>query len=69
MAEFPLVQQLQAELVHEAILALLKDRFGSTPRDITRPLRAILNAKRLKKLAVFATKCPDLAAFREALLA
>jgi hypothetical protein len=68
MAEFPLIQELQAEAVHEVILEVLKDRFGSVPRDVTKLLRTVLKAKKLKMLTVFAGKCPDLAAFREALL-
>ncbi len=68
MAEFPLIQELRAEAVHEAILELLKARFGSVPRGVSRLLRAILKEKRLMKLNVVAASCPDMAAFREALL-
>ena len=69
MAEFPLIQELRAEVLHEAILDVLKERFGPVPRDVTKLLHSILKEKRLKKLTVTAAICPDLAAFREALLA
>jgi hypothetical protein len=68
MAEFPLIQELKADTAHEIIVELLKDRFGSVPRDVNKLLRAVLNEKRLRKLAIVAAKCPDMAAFREALL-
>ncbi len=68
MAHFPLIQELRAEAVHDVILEVLKDRFGSVPRDVGKLLRPIHDEKRLKKLTVLAAKCPDVAAFREALL-
>jgi hypothetical protein len=68
MIESPLIQELRAELVHDVIVEVLKDRFGPVPRDVSKLLRAVLNEKKLKKLTVLAAKCPDLAAFREALL-
>jgi hypothetical protein len=69
MIESPLLQKMIAENLHEAIHEVLKARFGAVPRDVTRLLREILNEKKLKKLAGVAGKCPDLDAFREALLA
>ncbi len=50
-------------------LGVLKDRFGTVPRDVTRLLRAVIEEKKLRKLNVLAAKCPDLEAFRAALLA
>jgi hypothetical protein len=69
MIESPLIQELRADLLHDAILEVLKDRFGSVPRDISKRLRAILDEKKLKKLTVAAARCADLAAYHEALLA
>ena len=68
MIESPVVQRWKAESLQDAILELLKDRFGAVPRDVAKPLGKILNEKRLKKLNVLAAKCPDLDAFRAALL-
>jgi hypothetical protein len=68
MIESPLIQELQAEAVHDTILGFLKARFGPVPRDIRKLLRAVLDEKKLKKLTVAAARCADIAAFREALL-
>jgi hypothetical protein len=68
MIESPLLQRMIAENLHEAIQEFLKGRFGTVPRDVTRLLCEILDERRLKKLAGVAAKCPDLEAFREALL-
>jgi len=67
MIESPVLQRFLAEQVHEVILDLLKDRFKSVPRDVTRPLRATIDLKKLRKLNVLASKCSDLEEFRHAL--
>jgi hypothetical protein len=69
MIESPVLQKLIAERFHSVILDVLKDRFGSIPRDVTRHLGAILDEKRLRKLILLAGKCPDLQAFRDVLFA
>jgi len=69
MIESPLVQQWKAETLHEAILDLLKDRFGTVPRDVTKQLREIVNERKLRRLNLRAAKCRDMESFREALLA
>jgi hypothetical protein len=69
MIESPLLQKMIAESLHQAILDLLKDRFGTVPQDVTRHLRTIINEKKLRKLNLLAAKCPDLRAFQEAVLA
>jgi hypothetical protein len=69
MIESPLLQKMRAETIQEVIRDLLKDRFGTVPRDVTRHLREIVDEKKLRRLSVLAAKCPDLEAFREALLA
>jgi hypothetical protein len=68
MIESPLIQEWRADALHEVIIALLKDRFHSTPRDVTRQLRKIIDEKKLRKLNLSAAKCRDLDAFRAALL-
>ena len=67
MIESPVVKRWKAESLHEAILDVLKDRFHSTPRDVTKPLRAILDEKKLRQLNIVAAKCADLDAFRQAI--
>ena len=69
MLESPLLQKFFAEKLHEVILDVLKDRFGTVPRDVTKLLRAVIAERKLRKLTVLAAKCPDVEAFREALLA
>jgi hypothetical protein len=68
MIESPLLQTMIAESLHRVILAILKDRFESVPREIAKLLRAVLDEKKLSNLNVLASKCPDLQTFREALL-
>ncbi len=68
MIESPLIQKVIAESIHQDILALLKDRFDTVPRNLTKPLREILDEKKLRQLILLAVKCPDLQTFREALL-
>jgi tRNA modification GTPase len=68
MIESPLLQKMIAEGRHKDILALLKARFGTVPRDVTRHLRDVLDDKKIQQLAVLAGTCSDLQAFREGLL-
>ena len=69
MIESPFLERLIGQQLQQAILDLLKDRFDAVPQNVTEPLREILNQKKLHRLIVLAAKCPDLEAFREALLA
>ncbi len=68
MLESPMLQKMIAQRIHELILDVLKDRFGTVPRDVTRRLREVLDEDKLRHLNRVASRCPDLAAFREALL-
>jgi hypothetical protein len=68
MIESPLLRKMRAETSQDHILALLKDRFDSVPRNVTKQLREIIDEKKLRKLILLAAKCPDLQAFYEALL-
>src|SRR5262249_10312234 len=68
MIESPILQKMRAGTLQAAILDVLKDRFGTVPRDVTKHLREALDEKQLRRLNVLAGKCPDLEAFREALL-
>lgn len=68
MIESPLLEKWFGEKMQKALLALLKARFGSVPRDVRRLLREVLDEEKLIALNVLAGQCPDLEAFREALL-
>lgn len=68
MIESPLVQQWKAESLHEAILAVLNDRFGAVPRDVSKALRGLHAEKKLIAMNVLASRCQDLDEFRESLL-
>jgi hypothetical protein len=69
MLESPLLQKMRAATAQELILDILKDRFNTVPQTVTKLLRDIIDEKKLRQLNLLATKCPDLKAFREALLA
>jgi len=68
MFESPVLQHFVAKRLHEAILDLLKDRFDTIPHNVTKPLREIIDEKKLRQLNLLAAKCPDLQTFREALV-
>ena len=72
MIESPLIQELVDEAkrnqMHEAIAQVLEARFGQVPEDLAAHLRTILDAPRLSHLNRLAALCPDLEAFRAALL-
>jgi hypothetical protein len=67
MIESPLLQKMIAEAIHEDILVVLKDRFGTVPRDVSKHLAEVVDEKKLRQLLRLALKCPDLGAFRDAL--
>lgn len=69
MIESPLVQRWKADSVHAVILDTLKDRFKTVPRDVSKRLREVIDEKKLRQLNRIANKCPDIHAFRDALLA
>lgn len=68
----PLIQELLAErqaetrskTLHESILWFLTDRFGAVPPEMADRLQAIQDEVRLKELLLWASRCPDLEAFR-----
>ena len=68
MIESPLLQKWFGEKMQKGILAILKARFGSVPRDVRRLLQEILDEERLTDLNVLAAQCPDMEVFRQALL-
>jgi hypothetical protein len=68
MIESPFFQRVEAETIRKVILYALKKRFGSTPRDVTNPLRDITDEKKLCELNIVASSCADLDEFRKALL-
>lgn len=67
MIESPVVQRWRADVSHKLILALLKARFRTVPRDVSKQLRAIVDEQKLTALNVLAGQCPDLDTFRAAL--
>jgi len=64
MIESPLIQELVAEKMHEAILDVLEVRFGPVPQDLAAALQAIQEEQSLKELLKFAAGCGDLELFR-----
>jgi hypothetical protein len=64
----PLVQELFAELDQRHIMVVLKARFPSVPADIVEALRAFREEEQTEKLIGTAVTCPDLEAFRAALV-
>jgi hypothetical protein len=68
MIESPMLRKIAAESYQQGILDTLKARFGTVPRDLVKPLRDILDQKKLTALNGVAALCPDFQAFREALL-
>jgi hypothetical protein len=68
MFESPVLQRFVARRFHEAVLDVLRARFGTVPRSITKHLREVLDEEKLRKLNVLAAQCPDLQAFRAGLL-
>jgi hypothetical protein len=63
----PVLQHWKAEAIHEIIRAILKDRLGAIPRDVSKRIRKIIDEMKLRKLSVLAAKCRDIEAFRDAL--
>jgi hypothetical protein len=52
MIESPVIQDLLAKTRREAILGVLKDRFGKVPMDVRRLLAEMNVEKRLRRLFV-----------------
>jgi hypothetical protein len=67
MFESPMLHKILAEARQRTLLAFLKGRFGTVPRDVTRRVRKIYDDKTLTKLVLVTAKCPDIQAFRDAL--
>lgn len=68
MNESPLIQELMAEKLQDAILRILKARFGDVPSDLVEYLRAVTREKKLNALIDKAAVCRNLEAFRTFLL-
>jgi hypothetical protein len=64
----PVLQKMRAETRQADVLAILKKRFMTVPREITKVLRAVVNDEKMHNLVVLAATCPDIETFREALL-
>lgn len=80
MIESPVLQEIVQEAVdkavekavakqsHSLILRILKQRLGPPPEELVAALAAIEEKERLEDLAALAATCPDLDAFRQALI-
>jgi hypothetical protein len=68
MFESPVLQKWKAESGHNYIRDALKYRFDSIPRDVAMRLRAVIDEKKLRQLHLVAMTCPNMEAFRAALL-
>jgi hypothetical protein len=72
MIESPLIQELVEEAArntaHKYILLNLEARFGPVPENLAAQVCTILDEQRLQDLQRLASLCPDLEAFRAALL-
>ena len=68
MIESPLITELLAKRMQEAIVKLLKHRFGKVPPDVIAHLRSVVNEKKLDQLLLNANDCATIEAFREYLL-
>jgi hypothetical protein len=69
MIESPLLQKMRAETIQELTLDALKRRFGTVPRDVAKRLREIVDESKQRELHGIAISCPNMEAFREAVLA
>jgi hypothetical protein len=67
MIESPLIQEIVAEALHEAILEVLRSRLGDVSADVEAQLRSVLSQRRLTELNRTAANCSDLKDFRKAL--
>lgn len=66
--ESPMLVKMRAETIQKVTLALLKARFGTIPRNVTKLFQNILDEKKLTALNILAAQCTDIEEFREALL-
>lgn len=69
MFESPVIVDLVAEKLQEAILDVLKDRYAKVPKDVRQLLAEIKSEKKLLKLNVLAGRSESIEAFKEHLLA
>ena len=56
------------ETAQQYIITVLEARFGDVPRDVPEGIEAIDDHAQLKALVRLAASCPDLAAFRAAVV-
>ena len=68
MIESPLIQELWAERIHPLILRVLTGRFGNVPAEIVAAVRTVQEGAKLDDLVEWASRCPDLEAFRSRLM-
>jgi hypothetical protein len=61
-------QRVERETLRREVSRLLAERFGPVPEDVTARLRDIQQQPKLSDLLLVAALCPDLEAFRTALI-
>ncbi len=63
MIESPLIQEVIASQLHQAVIQVLTDRFVDVPDEIKEQLHGIQEPKRLQQMISWAVRCADLADF------
>ena len=62
------IREAARENAHQNIAAVLETRLGDVPRDLVEAIESVVDEKQLKDLVRLAVACPDLAAFRQAIV-
>jgi hypothetical protein len=68
MIESPVLKEIVAEKLQEAIVRILATRFGEVPAEVITRLRRLRSEKKLGDLIEHAVRCTEMKAFRERLL-
>ncbi|TVS15976.1 MAG: hypothetical protein EA424_14975 [Planctomycetaceae bacterium] len=72
MLEIPFLDEIVMEKTRETaqqdIITFLEARFGDVPCDVAEGIESIDDHAQLKGLVRLAASCPDLAAFRDAVV-
>lgn len=71
MIDSPLIRELMAEstqqALHEAIVVVLKERFGPIDEALTARLKTVHKKEEVNEFLRFAVACPSLRAFQDRL--
>lgn len=69
MIESPLIQELIADKLQRAIVAVLEGRYRTVPPEAASALRAVTDEQQLMELLRLAGRCSDLESFQSHLTA